>query len=90
MDREKAKSEILKKWNTTIDAKIEKQKEDLKAITNESDKKAAEKNIAEAETLSNDVKTQTQESVARVETLKQKENAVAITENKQPNANSNK
>ncbi len=83
-EREKAKSEILKDWDKTIDDKLTKQKEELKSITTAEDKKTVDKNIADAVELSKNIKSQVQESVAKLETLKKKDNSIASNENKQP------
>ena len=77
VEREKAKTEVLKNWNKEVDETIAKQKETLKGITDVEQKKEVAKQIAEGEKQSKELKTQTTESVAKVETLK-KQNGVAV------------
>jgi len=72
VEKEKAKTEVLKNWNVAINEHIEKQKEDLKTTTNLDDKRVLIKQISDAEQLSKDIQLQTKESVAKVETLNNK------------------
>ncbi len=78
-EREQAKSEVLKSWNKAIDGSLAKQKEELKTTNNPEEKNLYAKNIADAEQASKDIKVQTVESLAKVETLKKKETTKAVT-----------
>ncbi len=86
VEREQAKTEVLKTWNKAIDEKITKQKEELKTTTDPEEKNLYAKKIADAELASKDLQKQTNESVAKVETLKKQQGGVAVT-NQGNNAN---
>ena len=72
VEKEKAKTEVLKNWNVAINEHIEKQKEELKTTSNLDDKRVLIKQISDAEQLSKDIQSQTKESVAKVEILNKK------------------
>ncbi|MES2284228.1 MAG: hypothetical protein V4547_00985 [Bacteroidota bacterium] len=77
-DREKEKSDVLKKWADAIDADIEKQEQDYASTTDPEMKALLLKKISDAEISSKEKKTQASQSLAKAETLKQ-QNIVSNT-----------
>ena len=70
VEREKTKADVLKNWSEAIDADVVKQKQNLVSATPE-EKKIINQKIADSEKLSNEKQTQSDISLAKVETLKQ-------------------
>ena len=90
VEREQAKSSVLITWNKAVDEYIVKLKEQLAATKDPEEKKLVAKKITDSEKASGDLKVQTTESIAKVETLKKQQAAVvaANTANAtQPTAN---
>ena len=80
IEREKTKSDVLKKWSEAIDSDVAKQKQNLVSATSE-EKTSINQKIADAEKLSAEKQTQSDVSLAKVETLKQKQVIAANTTN---------
>ncbi len=87
-DREKAKAELLKKWADDIDKDVDKQRKDFNATTDPDMKALLGKKISDAQNSSKEKQLQADQSIAKVETLKQQNSIVSINTPK-PNTNEN-
>ncbi len=72
-EREKTKADVLKKWSEEIDTEVTKQKQDFIAASDPETKSLLANSITTGQQLSKEKQTQADESLAKVETLKQQE-----------------
>ena len=97
LEREQAKADVLKNWTKALDGYVTEQKDGLKNTTVEQEKIVYTKNIADAEVVSKDLKTQNETAIAKVDTIKKQQAALAAASaasasnptaaNVQPNTN---
>lgn len=81
-DREKEKAVVLKKWSEAIDDNIAEQKQDLTVTTDPKLKASLSKKISDAENSSKEKQTLADQSLAKVETLKQQSSVASTTTDK--------
>ncbi|MGQ0828590.1 MAG: hypothetical protein ACT4ON_09365 [Bacteroidota bacterium] len=87
-DREEIKADVLKTWSEAINTEVEKQKQTFAIVTDPETKTALANSISDAEILSKEKQTQSNESLVKAEALKQQQATIAGNTNTSTNTNS--